>query len=283
MIPNSLQLEVGACSETGYVRNENQDRMSWATIPLGHLYLVADGMGGHAGGARAAEMTIRGLERNLSDAQSLTRPIDDVIRSAFDDANREVYEKGHDGDPSTAGMGSTAVMLLIHERAAKIAHVGDSRAYLYRSGRLHPLTKDHTQVQQMVDEGLLSPEQARNHPYSSVLDRAIGNRPTVEADISADLALKNGDGILLCSDGLTGYADDSEIESAIDASLSAQENVDRLIDLALQKGGEDNVTLQFVRFRISADARWQPGKHPINAVVMALLILGLIAGAVFLI
>ena len=135
-------------------------------------------MGGHAGGAKAAELTIRGLEQYLSEA-SKNLPIEEAIRNAFEKTNRDVYDQAHAGDPTTEGMGSTAVMLLIFSQIAKIAHVGDSRAYLYRNGKLRLLTKDHTQVQRMVDVGMLTPEQARNHPSSSILDRAIGNRPTV--------------------------------------------------------------------------------------------------------
>lgn len=247
MMPNKLNLDVGASTETGYVRNENQDRMSWASIPLGQLYIVADGMGGHAGGSKAAALTTGGLEQFLKEAQK-NESVETAIRNAFEKTNKDVYDQAHVGDPTTEGMGSTAVMLLISGQSARIAHVGDSRAYLYRKGKLRLLTKDHTQVQRMVDAGMLTSEQARQHPSASILDRAIGNRPTVAVEISSVLALANGDGILLCSDGLSGYVDDDEIEAAIDDTLRPQENVNRLISLALQKGGEDNVTVQFIRF-----------------------------------
>jgi len=176
-------------------------------------------------------------------------------------------------------MGSTAVMLLIFSQIAKIAHVGDSRAYLYRNGKLSLLTKDHTQVQRMVDAGMLTPEQARNHPSSSILDRAIGNRPTVAIDINPEFVLENGDGILLCSDGLSGYADDQEIEAAMDDSLTPQENVDRLINMALQKGGEDNVTIQFVRFGKRSKAHRNSYKNIFKSIFMSVLIVGTVGGA----
>lgn len=281
MIPNKLNLEVGASTETGYVRNENQDRMSWTPVPWGQLYVIADGMGGHAGGAKAAELTIQGLARHLSETAKNV-PVDAAIQNAFEKTNRDVYDQAHAGDPMTEGMGSTAVMLLIFGEFAKIAHVGDSRAYLYREGKLRLLTKDHTQVQRMVDAGMLTPEQARTHPSASILDRAIGNRPNVTVDISTDLPLNNGDGILLCSDGLSGYADDHEIEAVMDVSLSPQENVDRLINMALQKGGEDNVTVQFIRFGKRAKAQKRNYKSLLKSIFMSFLIVGIIGGASYI-
>lgn len=278
MIPNKYHLEVGASTETGYVRNENQDRMSWAPVPWGQLYIIADGMGGHVGGAQAAELTIRGLEHYLTEA-SKNVSVEAAIRNAFEKTNLDVYDKAHAGDPTTEGMGSTAVMLLIFSHIAKIAHVGDSRAYLYRNGKLRLLTKDHTQVQRMVDVGMLTPEQARNHPSASILDRAIGNRPTVTIDISSDLVLNNGDGILLCSDGLSGYADDREIEAAMEDSFTPQENVDRLINMALQKGGEDNVTIQFIRFGKRSKVHRNDYKDKLKSIFMSVLILGIVVGA----
>ncbi|MDD5321416.1 MAG: protein phosphatase 2C domain-containing protein [Methylococcales bacterium] len=280
MKPNKLNWEVGAGTETGYVRKENQDRMSWAPVPWGQLYIVADGMGGHAGGAQAAELTVQGLEKYLATASEDVR-IEDAIRDAFEKTNKDVYDKAHAGDPATEGMGSTAVILLIFGQIAKIAHVGDSRAYLYRDGKLRLLTKDHTQVQRMVDAGMLTPEAARNHPSASLLERAIGHRSTVAMDIGSDLVLKEGDGILLCSDGLSGYADDQEIEAAMNGSSTPQETVNRLINLALQKGGEDNVTVQFVRYGKRSEVRNSDYKGKLKSILLAVLIAGLVGATSF--
>ena len=250
---DKINWEAGAGTETGYVRKENQDRMGCALVPWGQLYIVADGMGGHAGGARAAELTVKGLEQNLANAVR-NISIEDAIRDAFDKTNKDVYDKAHADDPATHGMGSTAVILLALGQIAKVAHVGDSRAYLFRHGKLRLLTKDHTHVQRLVDAGILTPEQARNHPDASMLERAIGQFPTVAVDISSDLILNEGDGILLCSDGLSGYADDEEIEAVMNDSSTPQETVNRLISLALEKGGIDNVTVQFIRYSQKPDA-----------------------------
>ena len=156
MNSDSSSLEVGALSETGYVRNENQDRMSWSPVPLGQLYIVADGMGGHNGGALAAETAVQELQRHISQAP-VGEPVDQVIHAAFKKANETVYAKAHSGDPATEGMGTTAVLLLISGQVANLAHVGDSRAYLYRNGRLSQLTTDHTVVQSILNSDMAQP------------------------------------------------------------------------------------------------------------------------------
>ena len=275
---NKPNWEIAAGTETGYVRKENQDRMSWAQVPWGQLYIVADGIGGHAGGARAAELTVQGLERYLAKTSEGIR-IEDAIRDAFCKTNKDVYDKAHSGDPATEGMGSTAVILLISGQIAKVAHVGDSRAYLYRDGKLRLLTKDHTQVQRFVDAGMMRPEKARNHPSATLLERAIGHRPTVAMDIASDLVLKEGDGILLCSDGLSGCADDREIEAAMNESSTPQETVNRLINLALKNGGEDNVTVQFVRYGNRSEVRRSDYNGKLKSIIPAILIASFAGGA----
>jgi PPM family protein phosphatase len=247
MDANAAKLEVGARSETGYVRDENQDRMTGDVGPFGPFYIVADGMGGHRGGALAAQLAVQELARQIKEAPA-TESVEQVIQAAFKKANETIYQKGHAGDPEIDGMGTTAVLLLISGRIARLAHVGDSRAYLYRDSVLTQLTKDHTMVQKMVEEGLLKPEDAADHPNASVLERAIGTQQSVEVDISKELPLKDGDAILLCSDGLSGYVTNQEIESALRSPAPSQEITTRLVNLALQKGGRDNVTVQFIQY-----------------------------------
>ena len=278
---NELNLEVGAGTETGYVRKENHDRMSWAPVPWGQLYTIADGIGDHVGGALAAELTVHGLERYLADAPESMK-IEDAIRDAFDKTNTDVYETAHSGDPETKGIGSTAVILLLTKQIAKIAHVGNSRAYLYRDGKLRLLTKDHTQVQRFVDAGMMKPEKARNHPSANLLERAMGHRPTVTIGIGSDLVLKEGDGILLCSDGLSAHAEDPEIEAAMKGSSTPQETVNRLINLALKNGGEDNVTIQYVRYGKNSEVSHSHYADKLKLVFWALLVAGIAGGASFL-
>jgi hypothetical protein len=141
------------------------------------------------------------------------------------------------------------VLLLASATEVRVAHAGDSRAYLHRRGRLRRLTADHTVVQRLLRIGALSAGEARNHPDASVLDRAIGHLPQIEVEISPRLSVEAGDAFLLCSDGLSGAVDDREIEEAIEGMDNAQAIADRLVELSLAKGGEDNITVQFIQYR----------------------------------
>lgn len=218
------------------------------------IYIVADGMGGHNSGDLAAELTVEGIREFL--AQTLPKmPVTDAIRNALQSVNARVYKAAHAGDPTSEGMGSTVVLLATMGRLAYIAHVGDSRAYLYRNGILTPLTRDHSLVQDMVDSGVLTPEEARNHPHSNVINRAIGNESEVEVTLKGPLPLRSGDGFLLCSDGLCGYVEDGEIEAVLRGDCSVQEVADNLVVLALRAGGLDNVTVQFIQYGKRSEAR----------------------------
>jgi protein phosphatase len=251
MMENNMALElckweVGACSETGYVRTENEDRMSSIRIGQDRLYLVADGMGGHNAGALAAKLTIQGLEAGI--AKFLTeRSVKETIAEAFASTNQMVYAEAHSENTAISGMGSTAVMLLTQGSLAYIAHVGDSRAYLFTKGKLKQLTKDHSVVERMVSAGMLTPTEARSHPQANVIDRAIGHKPQVEVEIAEPFNLAEGDGVLLCSDGLTGYVDDRDIEAVLRCPLTAQAMANKLVHDALKAGSEDNITVQFIR------------------------------------
>ena len=218
-----------------------------ARVGLGQLHIVADGMGGHKGGALAAQMTIDGLRRDLDQAPPAT-PVAHLLRQAFERTNQDVYRIAHSGDPETQGMGSTAVLLLISDRTAHIAHVGDSRAYLYRKGRLRRMTTDHTRAQRMVEAAILTPEQALDHPSASVLERAVGIKPAIEVDITRIHPVKKGDGILLCTDGLSGCVSDGEIEDILRGAPPIQEIPKRLIEIALRKGSKDNITVQYLQY-----------------------------------
>lgn len=283
------KLEVAALSETGYVRSENQDRMSGSVLPLGHLYIVADGMGGHKGGALAAEITVKGLQQNIGQAPAGAL-VEEVIRSAFEKVNREIYLKAHSGQSEIEGMGSTAVLLLVSGQIARVAHVGDSRAYVYCRQRLTQVTTDHTLVQKMVDRGMLSAQETFNHPNANILERAIGNDSGVKVDITDELKLDDGDAVLLCSDGLTGYVRDDDILRVLRSPETVQGIPKRLVNLALQAGGKDNVTVQFIQYGTRKEAPANPrggreGKFWKRLFSMAMIFLvgaALSAGGTFL-
>lgn len=244
---SDAQLSVGALSETGYLRDENQDRMSGDAFPIGNLFIVADGMGGYSGGALAAEMTIGHLREDIGNAHA-DSPVEDTLISAIKRASKVIYDRSHSADLATAQMGSTAVVLLISGQVTRVAHVGDSRAYLFRGGSLFRLTTDHTRVQKMVEEGILQKEEAEIHPESHILERAIGIREEVAVDISDEMIIVDGDAFLLCSDGLSGFVTDAEIESVLRSGVTAQEIPKILIDKALDTGGKDNITVQFIQY-----------------------------------
>jgi PPM family protein phosphatase len=163
---------------------------------------------------------------------------------------------------------------LISGRTAHVAHVGDSRAYLYRKGRLRRKTTDHTRAQRMVAAAILTPEQALDHPSASVLERAVGIKPAIEVDMTQVRPVKKGDGILLCTDGLSGCVSDGEIEDVLRAGLPIPEIPRRLVDLALRKGSKDNITVQYLQYGKSKHVglarilRWTA----VAAVTLALLI-----------
>lgn len=247
--PGASPWVLGARSETGYVRAANEDRMGWTRTPFGDVFVVSDGMGGHRGGALAAEITVETLQQQLATISPGSEHFSDLIRQAFAAANREVYLRRQTDDPATREMGATAVSLVTDGARFIVAHVGDSRAYLWRRGRgIRRLTHDHSRVQTMMDAGLLTPEQAAVHPEQSVLERAIGHHETVEVDVTDWIALKPGDMVLLCSDGLCGFVDDAQIAAILASGDGPQALTDRLIDCALDKGGHDNVTVQLVRY-----------------------------------
>jgi len=242
---SSVVLRIGAKADRGHVREENQDRISRIQSPFGDVFVVADGMGGHEGGATAAQMLIDGLDEHLRGLPPGTPP-EAALQEAAARTNAHIYRLAQGGDPRLAKMGATCVLALISGSRAWIAHAGDSRAYLWRGGRLTQLTRDHTLVQGMLDRQILNEEEARDHPDANVVTRAFGQKPEVELEVAPPRDLYDGDRLLLCSDGLSGYVGDDAIARVLAAGGDAQPVTDALIDLALQAGGEDNVSVQLI-------------------------------------
>lgn len=258
-----VSLNVGAVSHRGLVREENQDRISRSHTPFGELFLVADGMGGHDDGGRAAAMTIEHLESHLRHTPPET-PTSQALQAAADAANETVYHAATaDGDGHL--MGATLVLALLRGRRLRVAHAGDSRAYLFRGGSLTRLTRDHSHVQRMIDHQVLTEEEARHHPDASVVTRAFGQEPELEIEIAEPLELSDGDRVLLCSDGLCGYVDDATLEGALPALADVQDSTRRLIELALAAGGEDNVSVQLIEIRDAARAAETATRKPVTA------------------
>lgn len=230
----SLRIRSGAGSHEGCVRANNED--CYVCSEDQGLWVVADGMGGFEHGEWASQTLIAGLAAPLSD-DGFEKARDEVAERIHS-ANIVIFEESERRD---ARMGTTVVALLIREARFAVLWAGDSRAYLLRNGDLYRLSTDHSQVQEMVDRGMLAPEDASDHPMSHVLARAVGVMEELELDIVED-AIAPGDVFLLCSDGLHGFVGEDEI-----ARLVSQPQPDRIADalvtLTLERGAPDNVTV----------------------------------------
>jgi protein phosphatase len=229
-----MRVRVGARTDVGRVRERNED----AYLVQEPLYAVADGMGGHRGGDVASSMTVEALE-------SVELPSDDPLASLVEEikkANVEVLRRG-ESDKELRGMGTTVTAFLTDDDRAYVAHVGDSRAYLLRDGSLQRLTRDHTLVERMVEEGRLQADEARHHPQRSILTRALGVDQDVQVDDLTLDPLQAGDRILLCSDGLSAMVDEDVIERALLEEADPQAACERLVEAAIEAGGEDNITV----------------------------------------
>ncbi|MBK6488307.1 MAG: Stp1/IreP family PP2C-type Ser/Thr phosphatase [Gemmatimonadetes bacterium] len=228
------------------IRSGNEDAFfAHATRERG-VFIVADGMGGHAAGEVASEMAVQIVSREL---QELTEVQGEEARNRVADslriANRAIYDRTIQ-ESDKQGMGTTASVLVVSGTRYLIGQVGDSRVYLLRDGALRQLTKDHSYVQEQVDAGFLTPEQARYHPYSNVITRCVGASDTVEPDTYSG-ELKLGDVFLVASDGLTGMVDDRRLQQLLLSRASAGRVVDALIAEANYRGGLDNITAVVVQ------------------------------------
>ena len=249
-----MQFDGFVVSETGPVREHNED--SWSIDVDEGLFVVADGMGGHAAGEVASRLAVEAVQevmlgaqdpdetRLLMDVMDPTDSLRERLRYAMNQASLRI-RKEVEVYPEYSGMGTTLVVLLIEGDTAHLAHVGDSRAYLFRDGRIQLLTRDHTLVQQEVDAGRLTPELARVVPHKGVLTRSVGYHGSVEPDTSTRL-LQSGDLLILCSDGMTDALEDSTIEEICSGS-HAEDLPQVLTDRAIAAGTTDNVTVIAVR------------------------------------
>ena len=250
-----LHIEAGARTDLGRVRKNNED--CYSIDPSLQLYVLSDGMGGEAHGEVASKLAVQTVVTHCRQAEnSRATPIfgessPDVsertnrLASAIHLANRKVFETAA-SNPEQKGMGATIVAAWIEGQRLSLAHVGDSRAYLLRAGSLDQLTADHSLVAEKVRVGILTPQEADASEMQSVLTRAVGTNSTVEVDTDEQVLLV-GDFVLLCSDGLTRMVTDPEIASTLLTSTSAQEAADRLVDLANENGGVDNVSVIVLR------------------------------------
>jgi protein phosphatase len=236
-------LQASAATDVGMKRRVNEDR--YAMVPDLGLYLVADGMGGHKSGQMASQLA---AEASILAAQALegaTASLSEKLRQVVACANREIFTTAQDR-PDFEGMGTTLVALLASQGRVALAHVGDSRAYLIRDGRIRLLTDDHSLVGELLRRNAISPEDAREHPHRHVLTRALGVRSSVQGDL-IEMTPHDGDVFALLSDGLSNHVRDEEIAAAVNATSDLQLVCDTLVGFANDRGGSDNITIVLVR------------------------------------
>lgn len=261
----------GSRTDVGCVRDHNEDSLI-ATSPL---FVVADGMGGHAAGEVASEIAVSIMQDRaprIADADALTQ--------AVIDANMEVIEAAQ--AKGRQGMGTTLTAAVIEREHLVIAQVGDSRAYLMSKGQMHQITRDHSLITELMEAGEITEEQARSHPQRSVITRALGSDPKMLPDLY-ELKVSAGDRLLLCSDGLNTMLDDARIERIMQRNGDPQRCANALVNEAISEGGLDNVTVIVVDIEGNAPAIEQKTRRKgrMGAVALILALLLVAGGVVF--
>lgn len=246
-------------TDVGLVRSENQDFGLYTTPseessshPGGRLLIVADGMGGHRGGATASRLAGETVKMQYLDSE--TTDIPTALRQSLTRANARIYSEAQ-SNPDLRGMGTTTSVLAVRDHHGWLAHVGDSRIYLIRDGNIQQLTEDHSLVATMVREGLLTSQEAETHPRRNVLQRSMGVSEEVEIDVRGPFELREGDTFILCSDGLHGVVKEPELLQI--ASGTIDEAADEFLRRALERGAPDNVTV--IVARVEATDEPPPG------------------------
>ena len=245
-----LTLSAFGLTDVGRKRKHNED--AYLVDAERGLFVVADGMGGHAAGEVASRITVESMQEFIATSDDTTESSwpfghgnrasssGNRLTAAVERANEKVM-RAVANRPELKGMGTTVVAALVDGERATLVHVGDSRAYLFRDGELRRLTDDHSWVQEQVNAGILSEDEAKSHPLKNVVTRALGGSPHVSVDL-IEVPLRAGDRFLLCSDGLTGMVADDEIHGFLLTETVAEVVVRKLVDLANERGGVDNIT-----------------------------------------
>ncbi len=262
MLAESLEGEVveivsGGVSDVGRVRTNNED--SFRILSSLNLFVLSDGMGGEAHGEVASALAVETIVNYCSEAKddsgaTLMGSAEDHwsentkrLQSAVREANFNIYESARK-NPAQRGMGATVTAVWVNAGRLSVAHVGDSRAYLLRTGNLQQLTSDHSLVAEQVRRGIITPQQAEESEMQSVLLRALGANEDVDVDVD-EVGIYSGDVLLVCSDGLTRMVTEPEIAGALQAEVDPRTAAQKLVDLANENGGLDNVTVIVVRFQ----------------------------------
>jgi len=251
MVVYLMPYKVVACglSDIGLVRQNNED--VWAQLPDIGFYVLADGMGGHQAGEVAAREAVNALCRVLSKKlgpakeEAALSEIKELLRRAIVHVNGLVYKMGR-ARQDLRGMGTTLCCLLFHSKGLIFAHVGDSRIYRFRGKKLEQLTKDHSLLRELVDQGQIDEQQATDFLYKNIITKAIGTEPKVDPSVDSR-EMRNNDVYLMCSDGLSDLLTCREIETTLQHSPTLCDAAENLVALANEKGGRDNITVVIVK------------------------------------
>lgn len=239
-MPAAPRIEMAARTHVGHVRESNED--NHAIFPELGLIVVADGMGGHAGGEVASQLVIESVEREIRAIGAFAKAAPALaLTAAIRAANDAVRQAGNDR-PALRGMGSTVVCAIIIEKSAHVAHAGDSRAYRVRNGKIERLTRDHSLVEEYLRENPGAHEDDLDGVYRHLVTRAVGAAPSLEVDVT-EYECESGDVILFCSDGLTGPVEDDAIARIVARAKDLDSAALALVQAALDGGGPDNVTV----------------------------------------
>lgn len=242
-------MEIAVKTDVGKVRHINEDAVYFLQYDDTKAYvIVADGMGGHKGGKLASQGSIdriRGYFAGRAVQLAACNEIPGILKECLDYVNESLYLKSLE-DATLVGMGTTVVLCVITENTVSVANVGDSRLYRLHNGSIQQITKDHSLVQQLLDAGSITPEEAQHHNNKNVITRAIGSEMTVDVD-TYTITVQKDDLIILCSDGLTNLVSDTEIAEVLQQEAALQDGVDKLVELANSYGGFDNITVAAIR------------------------------------
>jgi protein phosphatase len=250
-------------SDIGLVRQNNED--VWAELPGLRFYVLADGMGGHQAGEVAAREAVTALCRIIQDTfagQTEQIDIEDasaIIENSIEQVNFLVYRLGR-SEVELRGMGTTLCCLFFHPKGLIYAHVGDSRIYQLRSGKLRQLTRDHSLLRELVDLGQINEQQAGDFLYKNIITKAIGTEASVEPSVHHLSEIINQDTYLMCSDGLSDLLSRAEIEDVLTQIPIPEDAAAELVSLAKEKGGHDNVTVVVIKVFENAESKNLPGQ-----------------------
>ncbi len=266
---NSVQFDTAMLTDKGMVRENNEDncfaletsQLTDSTITYYGLYLVADGMGGHQAGevasAKAVDIISSAMLGSIQSSYKKLN-ISQLIVQAIEKANSEIYNIAR-SNPAFSGMGTTVTLGLRVNNQLYLGHVGDSRAYLIRGNSIAQLTNDHSLVASLIQSGMITKEEAKNHPERNKIFRCVGNSQNVSIDTYIEtgrkesLIIQKGDSFVFCTDGLSNYVSDNEILAAIEQPKDSYQICQQFISLAKQRGGDDNITVIVVKSKNPKD------------------------------